>query len=499
MIYPEILSGYSCFSHSQPFTKKKSLLPPLTLMTAAASIPDSFNIRILDMNIENLTDEAVQTADIVLISGSIEQKESFGNAAEKCTSLGKPVAACGPYPASAHNEIENVDYFILDRDEITIPEFIGDFVHGRPRPVYRAGEKSAAKIPPIPRFDLIDTRNYENMAIRFSKGCPRGCEFCDIAGMFGNRARTKTTDQFMRELDAMFDTDFTGSVRITDDNFIGDKHAAEALLRELAKWQEFHNYPYSFFTRVSADITGEDSILKLMRKAGFGLLHIGIETPDADGALLAGIEKIQRLGMEVSARFTVGFDTDTEDIFDRQSEFIRRSGIAAAEIRILHAAPGTDLHHRLAKEGRLDSFEGEPDSGLNFAPVMKRDRLLAGYRKMISSMYSPENYFERASLFYSRLSEPGSAAGRRCAYGIFFSIRAMLCQTFSPYGPRYVLFLIRSLLKSPSNFSAAIDIGMKGRLLFKAAKKNASGTGKRVHEKGNKRNLVPAEDAESGF
>ena len=51
--------------------------------------------------------------------------------------------------------------------------------------------------------------------------------------------------------------------------------------------------------------------------------------------------------------FIVGFDGDRSDVFERQYEFIQRAGIVTAMVGLLTAIPGTRLHTRLAREGRL--------------------------------------------------------------------------------------------------------------------------------------------------
>jgi radical SAM superfamily enzyme YgiQ (UPF0313 family) len=62
---------------------------------------------------------------------------------------------------------------------------------------------------------------------------------------------------------------------------------------------------------------------------------------------------MQAAGLEVMGGFIVGFDGDRSDIFERQFDFIQRAGIVTAMVGLLTALPGTHLHQRLAREGRL--------------------------------------------------------------------------------------------------------------------------------------------------
>jgi radical SAM superfamily enzyme YgiQ (UPF0313 family) len=469
MIYPEIPSTYWSFKHSLPFIKKKSLMPPLGLMTVAAILPDTYRIRIIDMNVEALADSDILESDIVFISAMIVQKESFAKTVSRCKSLGKPVVAGGPYPTSSHESIEGVDYFILDEGEVTIPDFIRDFENGCARSVYRAAEKPDIQKTPVPRFDLIDTNNYANMAIQFSRGCPFDCEFCDIVEMFGHKPRVKSPKQFLRELDALYDTDFMGPVFIVDDNFIGNRREATVLLRELVAWQKEHNFPYNFFTEASINIAAENELLDLMVETGFNMVFIGIETPDSKTLssiskgqnvrhnLLDSIIKIQEHGIEVSGGFIVGFDTDTDDIFERQIEFIQKSGIAMAMTGLLIALPGTRLYRRLEKEGRLERESNGNNTNqleLNFTPFMDKTKIFTGYTHIIKTVFSPKQYFKRAMNFYSRIPYSRPIGRKLAPYDLLALGRSLVRQSFSSYGWRYLRFLISALIKKSGKFFA---------------------------------------------
>ena len=70
------------------------------------------------------------------------------------------------------------------------------------------------------------------MAVQFARGCPYTCEFCDIIVMYGRRPRTKPVARLVAEVDALHALG-AHDVFVVDDNFIGNKKAAKALLREL--------------------------------------------------------------------------------------------------------------------------------------------------------------------------------------------------------------------------------------------------------------------------
>ena len=417
MIYPEFPLTYWSLKHALPFVNKKSSIIPLGLLTVAAMLPPDYNIKLVDMNVDRLDRNDIEEADLVFISAMIVQKESMESVIRLCNECGTPVVAGGPYPTSSHESIHGVDHFVLNEAEVTLDPFIEDYEAGRAKKLYTDLYKPDLAMTPPPRFDLIDLSVYQNVALQNSRGCPFNCEFCDIIELFGRKPRFKDPDQFVNEIDLAWKAGFRGSLFIVDDNFIGNKTKVKELLRRIITWQKSHSYPFSLFTEASIDMAGDDEILDLMADAGFDMVFVGIETPDAASLeschksqnlrtdLFESIKKIQEHGIEVTGGFIVGFDSDTEDIFDRQIEFIQKAGIPMAMVGLLGALPNTQLFRRLQKEGRLKpevQWKGNNTHELrmSFYPVMPEATLVEGYKKIMSTIYSPKNYFERCLTFH---------------------------------------------------------------------------------------------------
>ena len=239
LVYPEIPTTYWSFKYAIPFINKKSTMPPLGLLTVASLMPDNYKLKLVDMNVSELTEQAVKEADIVFVSAMIVQKASFNQVIKFCKKCKTPVAAGGPYPSSSYNEIEGVDYFILNEAEITLPEFLHDYENGTPKKIYTSDIKPDITKTPVPRLDLIHNVNdYVFLALQYSRGCPFNCEFCDIIEMLGRVQRTKEPEQFIREMEAVYKTGFRGSLFIVDDNFIGNKAKVKALLKAIIKLAE---------------------------------------------------------------------------------------------------------------------------------------------------------------------------------------------------------------------------------------------------------------------
>jgi radical SAM superfamily enzyme YgiQ (UPF0313 family) len=489
LVYPKMPATYWSYRYALPFVGKRAMMPPLGLITVASMLPESWSLRFVDMNVSPLRPEHVEAADLVLISATIAQKQSFRQVVKLINSYKKPIVAGGPYPTSCFDQIGGVDHFVLDEAELTLPVFLEDLAKGKPKKVYRDRAKADITQTPVPRFDLIDTQAYSSMPIQYSRGCPYNCEFCDVIQLFGRVVRTKHPEQFIREMEKVHGTGFRGALFIVDDNFVGNKKKVKALLGEINHWQRRNGYPFALSAEASFDLAEDDELLDLMARAGFDMVFIGIETPDENTLtyirkrqnlridMLNGIKKIQQKGIEVTGGFILGFDTDPPDIFKRQIDFIQEAGIPTAQTGLLTALPSTQLFRRLESENRLISETSGTithDLQLNFIPKMPSQTLVDGYKKVISQIYSPKAYFERCLTFIRRLPLPTDSLGsflRISKTEILALLLSLMRQTLTFYGFSYLRFLFQVLRRDFKNLRWAITLAIKGHHFFTITRK----------------------------
>ncbi|OHD67023.1 MAG: hypothetical protein A2176_16250 [Spirochaetes bacterium RBG_13_51_14] len=481
MIYPEIPTTYWSFKYILKMLGKKTAFPPLGLMTVAALVPDDYDVVLVDMNAAPLKERDILKADLVFVSAMIIQKESFERVVAICNRLGRTVVAGGPYPSGSYRSIAGVDHFVLGEAEATLPDFLRDWERGEARPLYMSEVRPDITRTPVPRFGLVNNRHYTTMSLQYSRGCPFNCEFCDIIELFGRVSRTKEPEQFIAEMDALYRTGFRGPLFIVDDNFIGNKKNVKKLLPAMARWQKQRAYPFMITTEASVNLAEDDELMDMMVEAGFTKVFLGIETPveeslvlsqkkqNAGIELLAGVEKIQRKGMEVSAGFILGFDSDPDDVFDLQIEFIRKSGIPLAMVGLLTALPNTQLYRRLESENRIikeTSGNNTHDFQLNFLPIMETEALIRGYKKVISSIYSPEEYLKRCLVLIERMPKGKVNRGALCYSTIVLVVRIFLFslfrQTFSSYGIHYLSYLAAAVKMRRGLFPKAVKMALVG-------------------------------------
>lgn len=414
LVYPQIPDTFWSFKHALKFISKKSSYPPLGLLTVAAMLPDYWEKRLIDMNVTTLKDDDLKWADYVFISAMTVQRESVESVIKRCKHIGVSTVAGGPLFTAEYDEFANVDYLVLDEVETTISQFVDDLQKGCATHIYRSQERPELSATPIPAWELINLKNYGGINIQYSRGCPFDCEFCDIVVLNGHKPRTKSTQQFINELEAIYRLGWDQNIFIVDDNFIGNKKKLKGeLLPALIEWMNTRQHPFSFLTEVSINIADDDELMDLMIKAGFDTLFIGIESPSEDCLtecgkfqnknrdLLLSVKKLQNHGFQVQGGFIVGFDSDIASIFDNMINFIQHSGIVTAMVGLLNAPTGTRLYHRLKQENRLTrKFQGNnTDISMNFMPKMEYETLITGYRRIINTIYSPKEYYDRIYTF----------------------------------------------------------------------------------------------------
>jgi len=413
LIYPEFPDTFWSFKHALKFIRKKSSAPPLGLLTVGAMLPSTWEKQLIDLNVRPLTKKDLGWADMVFISGMTVQRDSAKRIISRCKGEGIPVVAGGPLFTMEYDKFTEVDHFVLNEAEITLPEFLNDLANGETRRIYSTDDYPDLRSTPPPLWTLLNKNQYDSMPLQFSRGCPFNCDFCNVTALLGHRPRIKSAEQILVELDGLYELGWRSSVFFVDDNFIGNRrYLKEELLPALTRWRRGKT-GYSFHTEASINLADDNELIQLMVNAGFNKVFIGIETPDeislqecnkgqnANRDLAKDVKHLQRSGLEVQGGFIVGFDADTESIFQRQIDFIQKSGIVTAMVGLLQAPPGTKLYERLKNENRLSGeMSGDNvDGSTNIIPLMGLEKLRDGYHYLMGQIYAPRQFYQRVKTF----------------------------------------------------------------------------------------------------
>ncbi|MFX1382888.1 MAG: B12-binding domain-containing radical SAM protein [Promethearchaeota archaeon] len=498
LIYPKYPKTFWSYSDVLKIIDKKAIFPPLGLLTVASMLPEEWEKKLVDCNVNDLTDADLIWADMVFISAMIVQKDNVYSILMRCSALNKTVVVGGPLFSAIPQDFEDmgISHFVLNEAEITLPLFLKDLEEGKAKKMYHSSERPDLKNTPIPMWSLIDFNDYYSALIQYSRGCPFNCEFCDIIVMNGRVPRTKSPKQIINELQAIYDLDFRGMVFFVDDNFIGNKKDTKLLLPKIIEWQQERDYPFNFFTESSLNLSEDTELMELMSEANFTNVFLGIETPSYDSLkecgkfqnikidLVESIRTIQEHGMQVMGGFILGFDKDPEDIFDAMIEYIQKTGIVTAMVGLLTALPGTRLWHRLKEEGRLiPGCTGEnTDVVTNINPLMGMENLVNGYIHVLKTIYNPKNYYKRIETLLDHLKlnptvlnwdENTSNKKKKIQYGDSMMVLRIIWEIVikSHNRFRFLRLLVRTLRKRPELRYIAAELAIYGHHFEKNMKK----------------------------
>ena len=426
MIYPRFVNE-SFWNYRESCAVMGAQYPtiPLGLITVAAMLPSEWNVRLVNLNTEELSDADLDWADLVLTGGMMFQQAGTLDIIELCRAHGKPVAVGGPDVSSSPHVYERANFRVVGEAEGAIDKFINAVESGSNEGLFEAPKFQVdVTKTPKPRFDLLKFEQYMYLGVQYSRGCPFTCEFCDIIELYGRVPRMKAPEQMLAELESLYQLGYRGHVDFVDDNLIGNKKALKLFLPHLIKWLEERDYPFEFSTEASLNLADDAELLALLKKANFFVIFVGIESPDTETLIAMrkkqntrrsipeSVHRIYQAGIFVTAGFIVGFDSEKGSVAEPMMELIQNSAIPMAIIGLLWALPNTQLARRLAREGRMHVHaeflpKGSTDqcaSGLNFETKRARLDILRDFRRVLAHAYTPEAYCGRIDRLVSLLN-----------------------------------------------------------------------------------------------
>jgi radical SAM superfamily enzyme YgiQ (UPF0313 family) len=483
MVWPRFPSSFWSLDGIMDLIPSETNHPPLGLLTVAALCPKDWTLRLIDRSFEDLLDTDILWADLVMVSGMRVQKDDIRGVLLRARDLGKRTMIGGPLASSEPELLLSLaDHVVVGEPDEIFHEIAADLERGCAKQLYVVKDKPDVSKTPLPRFDLLKIEKYASMAVQFSRGCPFQCEFCDIITIYGRKPRTKRPSQLLAELDALFELGWREQVFIVDDNFIGNHKLALELVQKLEEWQKDRDYPLLFYTEASIDLAQRPELIEAMVKANFFYVFVGIESPSKESLAeakkfqnlrrdpLDSIRFIQSQGLWVTAGFIIGFDSDTADIFEQQTDFIERAAIAWAMAGFLQALPTTPLFDRMLKEGRLlmDSTATSNFDPPNFRTLLPLPVLLEGFCRILVSLYAPSAFYNRA--YRSLLRWKARKAQKPPEIPLLSKVgiiaRSVVHQgILSSYRKAYWKFLVQLVMRwasNPPKFSLGFGILLSG-------------------------------------
>lgn len=508
LIYGENPVTFWSYDETLEIIGKKSTFTPNPLLSVAGMLPGNYDVRLVDENVERLTDKHLEWADFYMASGMIIHKKSIENIIKRTNEAGKPLMVGGPLPSQYHDKINGyATYFLGEAENAGFLEALEDMV----RRGYRKENKvidvrdpkhfTDINKAPLQRFDLIRDKldDYFATSLQITRGCPEPCIYCDIPIMYGKKTRIKNINKVIEELDALYDIGWRGMLMFVDDNLAGNQEEIKPILKEISRWQEERGYPFRFVTQASLRIYDDEEFLETMYTAGFAQVFFGVESPSKESLKAMGAQKnihasnergkksmldkikdMQANYFRAKAGFILGFDEDPDNIADLMKEFIQESRIGVAMVGPLGVLPGTPLYKKFEREGRLvkdvmyDGGSGLMTRKLSYVPMKNGQRIdpniiLDQHRDVLEFINKPENYFARNLEYFKHRKRKPLARMPASVDAIKSLVNSLYVQGMkSDYRKEYFNFLGQVVKNDPMDIGEAVASAIVGHHLITA-------------------------------
>jgi hypothetical protein len=253
-----------------------------------------------------------------------------------------------------------------------------------------------------------------------SRGCPFLCEFCDIRTLpDNNRTHLKPPEVIVEELE-YFCRHGLNQILLACDNFIGDLRAAEELVDKIIEWEERTGYQPGLYTWLTINLFKLPHLMAKMRRAGFDLLFIGVESFDRNSLLetakiqnvtvgvVEPLRLIQSYGFIVVAGLIFGFDSDRLESFDTTLRGLEEAALLSGDPTLLVALPGTPLYRRMKLSGRLRDIGfglGGYKYHTNIRYLLPKDDIIRGFQHFVSEFVKGDFQYRRLKSYFDLLEQ----------------------------------------------------------------------------------------------
>jgi radical SAM superfamily enzyme YgiQ (UPF0313 family) len=395
-------------------------LPSLGLLTLAGMTPSRHRCEYYEVRDIKAMETLPEGLDLVAISSLSAQISEAYELADRFREAGVAVVIGGLHVTAVPDEAaRHADAVVVGEGESVWLDILRDAEAGKLAPAYRADGRFSLDDAPMPAFDLLDIDKYNRLTVQASRGCPLRCEFCASSILLTRRYKQKPIAKVLAEIDQIRSLWRRPFIEFADDNAFVNRKYWKELLPELATRK------VRWFAETDLSVHEDEELLELLASSGCAEVLIGFESPNSsglDGLELKrdwkqrhwqqarhAVERIQSHGIRVNGCFILGLDGQGPEAFDEVLEFAGETELFDVQVTLQTPFPGTPLHARLKREGRLireDAWETCTLFDINFQPrLMSSEELRRGFREMGTKLYSHEHTERRRAGFERRYRE----------------------------------------------------------------------------------------------
>lgn len=362
------------------FTYEKYIRTPSTgLMTLATIVKNVIDDTFMySESISKIKWNDVLDADIVFIGIFTFNANRGYELAKYVKEHSNAIVVMGGLHASMNytEAVNYCDYVLLGEGDESILEFIEVINSDLPADfegiAYLKEDKmifTGNRTPPK-NIDTIPNRyllyNYHKMAghnalwpqVHASRGCPHNCDYCAVVRHFGRCVRVRTPENVIEDIkqaisfyDKRLMPRLSHILWITDDNFFAERAWAISILNAIIE----SNIKYSFTIQARFEVGMDDEMLRLMKKAGFVEIAMGIEflenaafeqyhKKSTYDDIVRSILNIQQHGLNVRGLFIVGADNHKKGVGEKLANFVIKYNICGVLIQSMYFVPGTPVY-----------------------------------------------------------------------------------------------------------------------------------------------------------
>jgi len=403
---------------------------PVWAYTLASHIDDdsSFQLSLFDCRFQD--EGSITQADAYLFSGINQDCGNMERVRAQLKSrfpqarmlIGGPI--CWSFDqAKSLDQLENFDHIFIGDGEKEINGLLQALRQNTPleRIIRSENRFAIARAKPFFRPMLDSTIDrYYGAVLEVSRGCPFLCEFCDIRILKdNNRAHNKSIDLIIDELDHLCRLGVK-QVLFACDNFIGEPRWAEELIDRILAWQEQSGFRPSLYTWLTINLYKYDGLMQKMRRAGFDMLFIGVESFSKNSLLETAkvqntapdmvevVRQIQSYGFIIVAGLIFGFDSDDESCFQNTLDGLQNSALLSGDPSLLTALPGTPLYRRMKLSNRLRDVRfglGGYKYQTNIRYLMDGETIVNGYKTFVNGFTDGAYQYSRLEAYFDLLED----------------------------------------------------------------------------------------------